>query len=925
MMYEVKYRTMNAMGRYEEFHRCYCDAPQYHGGWMEECYLTVNVSEPEPVDFHIGDFISYRGEEFYINYDPHTIKQARRKSTGDSFKYDNIKFYYLGERLKDIQFLDYVLNDNNKAYSSLPTFSFFADSVEDYADRLQANLDRATDFVTWMVLTPSWMRCQQRCGDVEDAWTRYYNADGSGDYGTWGGEAVVKGNRELNVDVQNTNCWDSLKLSYSKFGLSYFIVGESMTVGHGYIIIGAPPIVVDRVFQYGKGMGLYQIERLPDDDKQIITKLYAYGSEANLPLNYYANIGKKAFVMGVRDIITTGGPPYEYGLKTYNSRSKFARSIKRSDTMCKLRYGDATVYAFADSWDPLPGSGDPFLYLRFYPQQGDVDFYNAIGTDTLVKVYVEEGMDINTLPSEFVELPQDYDYPAMLSLNRLMLPGFPTMSLYDWVANNEDADIRALLSKYVFSQERMDPWVMSKNHASLHVREGVAYYDGNDHKEIKPTIEGTGHDVVVDAQKITDNGVLSENEDITFTITVDDGVDWERSFKEAQDSVVLNMKDGYCVGRDFKVNGVKSVSQSGGLVYQLRCERDPDEVSGRYYPYAYYEDVQTGQDLFQVKGGENGDHFVVTGIDMPPELIEAASRQLLIAACGYLDKVDHTVYTYVPHIDEIEMMRQHERYEAGVDGISIHDTLRAGMQLKLSDMDLGISHTAYIDSLTIKEDGNNGIPTYEVVLRDEKEVSFKDAIIQQISELRVPTVAPVERRTQTLQIVDRGEWELHPSEGYHYESVNSETGVWETSDVWHNGCRWRCLIDQPRTGQSGCDEPGWKSPYWTFVEGNNIVAMEIDTQGIFAARSGYVDIPATAYVFFGYTDVSGDIVAWEWSRESDNPQADLGWKTAHEGAGRSIHLTDEDMPVSWHQGRTVVFECTAYLPDGTTQSNRIIM
>ena len=332
MMYEVKYRTMNAMGRYEEFHRCYCDAPQYHGGWMEECYLTVNVSEAEPVDFHIGDFISYRGEEFYINYDPHTIKQARRKSTGDSFKYDNIKFYYLGERLKDIQFLDYVLNDNNKAYSSLPTFSFFADSVEDYADRLQANLDRATDFVTWMVLTPSWMRCQQRCGDVEDAWTRYYNADGSGDYGTWGGEAVVKGNRELNVDVQNTNCWDSLKLSYSKFGLSYFIVGESMTVGHGYIIIGAPPIVVDRVFQYGKGMGLYQIERLPDDDKQIITKLYAYGSEANLPLNYYANIGKKAFVMGVRDIITTGGPPYEYGLKTYNSRSKFARSIKRNIT-----------------------------------------------------------------------------------------------------------------------------------------------------------------------------------------------------------------------------------------------------------------------------------------------------------------------------------------------------------------------------------------------------------------------------------------------------------------------------------------------------------------------------------------------------------------------------------------------------------------
>ena len=101
--------------------------------------------------------------------------------------------------------------------------------------------------------------------------------------------------------------------------------------------------------------------------------------------------------------------------------------------------------------------------------------------------------------------------------------------------------------------------------------------------------------------------------------------------------------------------------------------------------------------------------------------------------------------------------------------------------------------------------------------------------------------------------------------------------------------------------------------------------MEIDTQGIYSARSGYVDIPATPYVFFGYTDISNDVVVWRWTRESDNAEADTGWNTTHYGVGRIIRITDNDMPLSWHQGHTVVFTCTAYLQDGTTQTNSIIM
>ena len=175
-----------------------------------------------------------------------------------------------------------------------------------------------------------------------------------------------------------------------------------------------------------------------------------------------------------------------------------------------------------------------------------------------------------------------------------------------------------------------------------------------------------------------------------------------------------------------------------------------------------------------------------------------------------------------------------------------------------------------------------------------------------------------------ITYVDHGEWDSTTT--YLFEQENEDVidivgnPIIETSDVWHNGCRWRNI-----TKNNIGHEPSWNSQYWILVEGNTNITMEIDTQGIYSARSGYVDIPATPYVFFGYTDISNDVVVWRWTRESDNAEADTGWNTTHYGAGRIIRITDNDMPLSWHQGHTVVFTCTAYLQDGTTQTNSIIM
>ena len=48
---------------------------EYHGSWMDQCFVTLNVKCAIPIDFAIGDYLIYRGEKFVINYDPTVIKK----------------------------------------------------------------------------------------------------------------------------------------------------------------------------------------------------------------------------------------------------------------------------------------------------------------------------------------------------------------------------------------------------------------------------------------------------------------------------------------------------------------------------------------------------------------------------------------------------------------------------------------------------------------------------------------------------------------------------------------------------------------------------------------------------------------------------------------------------------------------------------
>lgn len=743
---------------------------EYHDEWMADGYVSVTVKSATPVAFSIGDYLEYRGERFEINYDSNLIKKARSGSYGEGFVYENVKLYSQSSRLKDVGFLDYVLNwdsaSNKNVYSSQGTFAFYAESVEDLADRIQANLDRHSNG-EWLVLTPNWSRSSQR-GATTDWWTGYFD-------GTWGGAIRTEGKTDVSVSADNLSCRDALNLSYTAFDLSYYVTSKTVTSGQTsttkkLVIIGGKSVSASHIFKYGKGNGLYEIERTSDDSERIITKLFAYGSDKNLPLNYYANIGKKmkfslitktdrGGIIGNEtlalwtDIPWTASLDNAFAPSDYTVRLEFTNQSQQYFAATFGVMGD--TYTYGDEKDDDSTVLDHTTkYLLFYilsQHQYAESFYGAVSADD--KIYIASGVNLNKLPESMIETPALYDYPALLSISRLMLPGFPSQSLFDWVVNHGATNIDYVNYKAkwhghtaYFSTDPHNPWIMSLRADEIGVREGTVNFDGSaGEDEVFPTIEGrvdgsfNRADAVAWAEQMEDNGYLGENPKdsaklFKFRPNMVDGIfiDWT----DNDGDVAVTMKDGPCVGREFKMNSAK-LNDDGE--WEITLERQQDTSLLRYFPYK-----EPGSDkLFQVQGSENVissadvNHFIVTGINLPESFVSNASQTLLEKALEQLDKKDHQSFTYLPKVDEIYMKRQDDAVQAGRDAatygtVSLHDTLRAGMQMRIQDTDLDLDYRPFIDVLTIKENGNNGIPTYDVVLRDEKELTMQERIQSQI-------------------------------------------------------------------------------------------------------------------------------------------------------------------------------------------------
>ena len=164
------------------------------------------------------------------------------------------------------------------------------------------------------------------------------------------------------------------------------------------------------------------------------------------------------------------------------------------------------------------------------------------------------------------------------------------------------------------------------------------------------------------------------------------------------------------------------------------------------------------------------------------------------------------------------------------------------------------------------------------------------------------------------EVIDRGPWAAGAA--YYCEALNPETGIYEISDVWYMGCKWRCA-------KTGTTAPAWNNTDWAMVEGNPQFTVEFaDTDYIFDPDRFSLTLTIIARLY--NMDITDDILPAdvEWTRYSEDANgvprtaSDNAWALKRAGAGKSISLTIEDCDLNGYMPRTLKFIATVTLRDG---------
>ena len=223
--------------------RCTLNKVEYNGSFMDERSVSASVESPTPINFEIYDYITYRGEKFELDYKPTSIKVSSSNTSGNAYSYELI-FVSLKYELERCEMRDLVPYDNGIVYPTPLTIEFTG-TAQKLAERIQACLDvMYSGSQKWTITVLS----------------------GSSD-------------EEKNISISQANCWSAVSLFNTEYGLNFYISGRTITVGDA-------GTAIDFTFKYGKGNGLYKIERTSDTDQGIVTRLRAYGGTDNIGDNY---------------------------------------------------------------------------------------------------------------------------------------------------------------------------------------------------------------------------------------------------------------------------------------------------------------------------------------------------------------------------------------------------------------------------------------------------------------------------------------------------------------------------------------------------------------------------------------------------------------------------------------------------------------
>lgn len=197
---------------------------------MGEETVNITFSLTEKIVFHIGDRINVYGKKYFLSEDPSIIKKNIRE-----FDYTMV-FFSEKYSLRDIQLFFYD-NENNL---TVPDFS------------LMANAEMALDLVI------------ANANRTSSGWSK----------------GIVDETEVKNISFSESNCLEAITKIANEFNLEFWIDANKS------IHFTERKPVSDYSFEYGKAKGLKSINRGVLEGGSLVTRLYAKGSEKNLPKNY---------------------------------------------------------------------------------------------------------------------------------------------------------------------------------------------------------------------------------------------------------------------------------------------------------------------------------------------------------------------------------------------------------------------------------------------------------------------------------------------------------------------------------------------------------------------------------------------------------------------------------------------------------------
>lgn len=265
---------------------------------MGDNKITLSFTLSRNIDFKIGDWCSVYGEKYILNDVPPVEKRSSRE-----YEY-NLTLYAEYYDLNKAQFMFYDATNQLKegVFSLMANAKTFIDLVIQNANRIGAG------------------------------WTK---------------GAVVE-TQYVNMSFSSESCLAVLGRLAEQFGTEYYIDGKKISLDARFKDTGI-------TLSNGKRKGLYTIGRKPLNDSKVVTRLYAFGSDKNLPPDY-RNYSTR--------LKMTGGALYleknvsEYGIVEYT---------QVFDSIYPHRTGKVTNVNFADPFIFVDNTMDFDLNAQLLP------------------------------------------------------------------------------------------------------------------------------------------------------------------------------------------------------------------------------------------------------------------------------------------------------------------------------------------------------------------------------------------------------------------------------------------------------------------------------------------------------------------------------------------------------------------------------